>query len=135
MLILQQNNQLKLRERLLVEKCLQTIIIDFETKINDTCCNNYDDIAIIDLKLDFLSFITSNEKEEVEYGINFLMNNKCKFWHAIKHLTPLILEYQTFGLNGSLHCCPINLCKEDCEQEISNKPSLWQKLKFWRKHV
>ena len=59
--------ELKLREQLLVEKCLNTIIQDYQDQIS---VNNVN--ALIDLKLDFLSFLGSNQPEEVEYGIQYI---------------------------------------------------------------
>lgn len=122
------SNEIKLRERLLVEKCLQTIILDFETKAEN---KEYFRIAVIDLKLDFLSFLTTNEIDEVNYGIEFLTRNEYKFREALAYLKPMILEYQTFGLQGALQCKPI-------PQQIVEQPqpkSFWDKLKFWRDNV
>lgn len=122
------SNEIKLRERLLVEKCLQTIILDFETKAEN---KEYFRIAVIDLKLDFLSFLTTNEIDEVNYGIEFLIRNEYKFRSALAYLKPMILEYQTFGLQGALQCKPI-------PQQIVEQPqpkSFWDKLKFWRNNV
>lgn len=122
------SNEIKLRERLLVEKCLQTIILDFETKAEN---KEYFRIAVIDLKLDFLSFLTTNEIDEVNYGIEFLTRNEYKFRDALSYLKPMILEYQTFGLQGALQCKPI-------PQQIIEQPqtkSFWDKLKFWRDNV
>lgn len=83
---------MKLREQLLVEKCLNSIIYDYNERLQYHS-------ALIDLKLDFLSFLTQNERECVEYGIKYLTEN---FINESEILMPLILEYNTYGTKGIL---------------------------------
>ena len=124
------NNEVKLRERLLVEKCLRTIILDFQTRVREV--REYESVSIIDLKLDFLSFLTTNKEDEVKYGIEFLTKNEVQFKEALMYLKPMILEYQTYGLNGTLQCSPITC--NDCItiEDVKEKGSFWRNLKFWR---
>jgi len=96
--MLKEDNQIKLREQLLVEKCINSLIIDYEQNIESEYVN-----AEIDFKLDFLSFLTTNLPEEVEYGIKYL----TKYPKEYKILMPMILEYRTYGLSGQLECKPI----------------------------
>ena len=109
--------ELKLREQLLVEKCLNTIIQDYQDQIS---VNNVN--ALIDLKLDFLSFLGSNQPEEVEYGIQYI---KLKYEDIYILLGSMILEYQMNKLDGSLFCKPI---PEKVTITIK-KPTLGQKIK------
>ena len=117
---------LKLREKLLVEKCINNILrdhtISLESVKNNSPYNVYDNdknIADIDLQLDFLNFLTSNYETEVKYGITYLQNNKHRFLEQFKILYPIILEYQTFGLNGQLQCLQID--QEKRREEIKKE--------------
>lgn len=88
----------KLREQLLVEKCLNSLIQDYRIETENENVN-----AEIDFKLDFLSFLSTNLPDEVKYGINYLK----RFPNEYKLVMPMILEYNAFGLKGSLECKPI----------------------------
>ena len=111
---------LKLREKLLVEKCLNSIIQDYQRR---------DDVnALIDLKLDFLSFLTSNLQEEILYGLEYI---KLKYPEIQILLGSMILEYTTNGLNGSLECKPIPGIDEP--EIIEVKYSLLDRIKNWIK--
>ena len=111
---------LKLREKLLVEKCLNSIIRDYQKR---------EDVnALIDLKLDFLSFLTSNLQEEVVYGLEYI---KLKYPDIHVLLGSMILEYTTNGLNGSLECKPIPGIEEPEIVEI--RYTLLDRIKDWIK--
>lgn len=69
--------------------------------------------------MDFLNFLTSNYETEVKYGITYLQNNKHRFLEQFKILYPIILEYQTFGLNGQLQCLQVD--QEKRQEEIKKE--------------
>lgn len=88
--------EIKLREQLLVQKCLNTIINDYRER---------EDVnALIDRKLEFLSFLNNNEPEEVLYGIEYI---RLQYEDIYVLLGSMIFEYQQNKLQGSLYCKPI----------------------------
>lgn len=110
--------ELKLREKLLVEKCLNSIIKDYKRR---------DDInALIDLKLDFLSFLSSNLPEEIEYGIEYI---RLQYEDIYITLGSMILEYTTNKLDGALECKPIGI--ESISVPLEIKYTIWDKIKHW----
>ena len=118
--------EIKLREKLLVEKCLNSIIRDYK---------NRDDVnALLDLKLDFLSFLTSNEPEEIQYGIEYL---RLQYEDIYLLLGGMILEYQQNKLEGSLECKPIPRrdAIESIPLTIEIKETWLDKIKNWFKDV
>ena len=110
----------KLRESLLIEKCLNTLIFDYQQAMKD----NYHS-AELDFKLDFLGFLTSNQQDEIEYGIEYLKTKPE--WNV---LYPIILEYQTFGLTGQLECQPIP--QEETTQKEEPKTFVGQCIDMFR---
>lgn len=107
---------IKLREQLLVEKCINSLILDYTRSLDDGYVN-----AEIDLKLDFLSFLTTNLPEEVTYGIEYL----DKYPQEKKLLMPMILEYKTYGLAGQLECKPVpdRLQNQECSRNSKSLKS------------
>lgn len=114
--------ELNLREALLVEKCLNCIIKDYED-VKRTDIN-----SLIDLKLNFLSFLQSNELSEVLYGIQYI---KLKYPDIAQVLGSMILEFETNRFNGSLYCKPLS----DNKNQSSFKISFWQKIKYFYKSI
>lgn len=105
--------ELKIREQLLVEKCLTSIIHTYKCVVNNEAVfmNGEADIyekqkAELDLKLDFLSFLNQNKPEEVKYGLDWLSKRK-QDTQVYELLYPMILEYNNYGLEGALQCIPI----------------------------
>lgn len=117
--------EIKLREKLLVEKCLNSIIRDYK---------NRDDVnALIDLKLDFLSFLTSNQPEEIEYGIEYI---RLQYEDVYILLGGMILEYQQNKLEGSLHCKPLpGTAIESIPVTIEIKETWFDKIQSWFKSL
>ncbi len=107
--------EIKLREKLLVQKCLNTIIEDYKADPEDVN-------ALINLKLDFLSFLDSNEPEEVEYGIQYVKN---AYEDIYVLLGAIILEYQINKMEGSLYCKPV-----PSKQEFQPL-TVWQKIQLF----
>ena len=115
--------ELALREKLLVEKCLNSIIRTYNFAKDE------DVNALIDLKLDFLSFLTSNQPEEVQYGIEYL---KLQYEDIYLLLGGMILEYQQNKLEGALHCKPIpGTTTETVPVVIEVKSTIWDKIQLW----
>lgn len=106
--------QLNLREQLLIEKCLNSIIRDYEIdKVEDIN-------SLIDLKLNFLSFLQHNELEEVLYGIEYL---KLRYPTIAELLGSIILEFEVNRFRGSLYCKPIP------SNEPEQPSTFWSKLR------
>ena len=113
----------KLRERLLVEKCLLSFFDVYNCSYKETDIS--EKIRDLDLKLDFLQFLSNNEKENVDYGIKWLIDNQRFFQKQFDILFPIILEYQAYGLENSLKCDPI----PEPTIPIEEKPKLVDKIK------
>lgn len=126
----------RLREKLLVEKCLLTLIEDNQLEEDDRTnwMSTKEPIHAANLQLDFLSFLTSNLPEEVDYGISFLINNKDKYANSFKVLFPMILEYQNYGLNGQLFCEPLESIQQRKEQ-LKNEPVECPIKKSWTSNI
>lgn len=132
--------QIKLREKLLVEKCINNIVQSYQYDKQDIN-------ALIDLKLDFISFLQSNEPEEVEYGLQYLKDSYNDIYLL---LGSIVLEYQVNKMSGELYCKPISedsksfvepvvpvhenknwipmVSEYDNAEEPQDKQSFWSKL-------
>lgn len=82
-----------LRDKVLVEKCINTLMWDYNR--DSTCDIN----AKQDLQLAIFEFLAVNTKEQVEYGIEYMYKEYRKEYEM---LLPIILEYQTNGFTESL---------------------------------
>lgn len=101
--------EFKYREKFLVEKCINSI--------THTYLDNKDyHSALQDYQIEFCSFLAQNEKQYVDYGINYL----CEHYpNEAQLLTPLILEYKTNGTSDSLSWDPI---PENCTTKGMTNP-------------
>ena len=82
-----------LRDKVLVEKCINTIMWDYNRDLTS------DINAKQDLQLSFMEFLAINTPEQVEYGIEYTFNEYQKEYEV---LCPIIKEYKTYGFTGTL---------------------------------
>lgn len=82
-----------LRDKVLVEKCINTIMWDYNRDLTS------DINAKQDLQLSFMEFLAINTPEQVEYGIEYTFNEYQKEYEI---LCPIIKEYKTYGFTGTL---------------------------------
>lgn len=84
--------KITIKESLLVKKALN-IYVD---RYNEDTLNG-DTNAELNFKLNFIAFVTDNESDCVEYGIEYLNKEYPDMYDIAK---PIILEYQLYGTEG-----------------------------------
>ena len=97
--------EIRVRERLLVQKCINSIVHDYREENGLGGVN-----AEVNLQLSFLSFLTQNKKEEVQYGIEYIANKYKPEYELVKFM---VLEYNLNGIEGSLACPSFEEIKEE----------------------
>lgn len=101
----------KYREKFLVEKCINTLTHNYLDNKGEYHS------ALQDYKIEFIAFLTSNDKEYVDYGIDYL----CKEYpQEAELLQQLIMEYRTNGTQGSLSWDPIPQSTQTITQPMTN---------------
>ena len=106
------------REKFLTEKLINSITHDYQISKDEYHS------ALQDYQISFCEFLSQNEEQYVEYGINYL----CKTYpEEAKILMPLVLEYRTNGLTQGLKWDPIPMestkLKDStgCEKDITEE--------------
>ena len=87
----------KYREKFLTEKCLNSITHHYRENLDYHS-------ALQDFEIDFCQFLAQNEKQYVDYGIEYMYKN---YPEETQLLEPLIWEYRTNGTKDSLSWDPI----------------------------
>lgn len=105
-----------LRDKVLVEKCINTLMWDYNRD------STSDINAKQDLQLSIFEFHAVNTPEQVEYGIEYMYKEYRKEYEM---LLPIILEYQMNAFTGSL----ADLKESFVEEDVPVHPvSLWDKI-------
>ena len=109
-----------LRDKVLVEKCINTLMWDYNR--DSTCDIN----AKQDLQLAIFEFLAVNTREQVEYGIEYMYKEYRKEYEM---LLPIILEYQTNGFTESLKDLSPDAI-DHCDVVITiPADNIWDKIK------
>lgn len=87
---------MKYREMYLVEKCLNHLTNQYIDGRNDGYHSAKQDYCI-----SIINFLNENDKEYVDYGIKYLVENYKDVVEEV--LLPILAEYKYSGTNGDLH--------------------------------
>jgi len=91
---------MKYREMYLVEKCLNHLTNQYIESKMDGYHSAKQDYCI-----DFINFLNENDKECVDYGIQYVCENYKDVVDEV--LLPILAEYKYSGTSGNLHWDPI----------------------------
>lgn len=100
--MLNKEGSLHARETYLIQRMLHRCFCGHYNKIQAAENTHEIILADLDLKLQFIEFVNSNEKPYVEYAIDYLIKNKELFDSQFDVIHSLILHYQHFGMDGYL---------------------------------
>ncbi len=113
-------HNLTLWKRLQIEKTLTTLVRHYEAGLQER-----DNLAIIELRLDFVSFLNTYEAPQIEYGLSFMRDRLDLFQIILESLQPIIMEYETFGLTTDLKTPEITVTTNNVDELTEEE---WEEL-------